>query len=74
MKPVFALNVKLAVAGLFLGWLTAFAAEPAFWSWAKTPHGLELLGLLRRGGLGIERGGQRRLHGAAPQTARLGHQ
>jgi hypothetical protein len=37
LKPIIALNLKLALAGLLGGWLTATAAEPTFWSWAKTP-------------------------------------
>ena len=37
MKPIVAINLKLALAGLLGGWLTATAAEPTFWSWAKTP-------------------------------------
>jgi len=37
VKPIFALKLKPAVAGLLAGGLTATAAEPAFWSWAKTP-------------------------------------
>ena len=37
MKPIFALKFKLALAGLLGGCLTATAAEPTFWSWAKTP-------------------------------------
>ena len=37
MKPLLALNWKAAVAGLLLGTLTATAAEPTYWSWAKTP-------------------------------------
>jgi hypothetical protein len=34
---MFALQLKVAVAGLLAGCLTATAAEPAYWSWAKTP-------------------------------------
>ena len=37
MKPTSILNFKLTVAGLFGGLLTATAADPNFWSWAKTP-------------------------------------
>ena len=37
MKPISALKLKLAILGLFVGWLTATAAEPTFRSWAKTP-------------------------------------
>jgi alpha-galactosidase len=37
VKSVSALNLKLALAGLLGGCLTATAAEPTFWSWAKTP-------------------------------------
>lgn len=37
MKPNLALKPKLALAGLLAGALTAVAAEPTFWSWAKTP-------------------------------------
>ncbi len=37
VKPIFALKLRLALAALLGGWLTATAAEPTFWSWAKTP-------------------------------------
>jgi hypothetical protein len=37
VKSLLALKMKLAVAGLLAGGLTATAAEPTFWSWAKTP-------------------------------------
>jgi hypothetical protein len=37
MKPLLAFNLKAAAAGLLLGTLTATAAEPTFWTWAKTP-------------------------------------
>jgi alpha-galactosidase len=37
MKTINLLKTKLAVASLLAGWLTATAAEPDFWSWAKTP-------------------------------------
>lgn len=36
-KPITTLNLKLVATGLLGGLLTATAAEPAFWSWAKTP-------------------------------------
>ena len=37
MKPIFALKLKPTLAGLLFAWLSATAAEPTFWSWAKTP-------------------------------------
>jgi len=37
VKAILALNFKLVLAELLAGWLTATAAEPRFWSWAKTP-------------------------------------
>jgi len=37
MKFTLAFNLKIAVAGLVAGCLTATAADPAYWSWAKTP-------------------------------------
>jgi len=37
MKLTSSLNFRLALAGLFSGLLTAAAADPALWSWAKTP-------------------------------------
>ncbi len=37
VKPIFALKFNLALAGMLSTWLTASAAEPVFWSWAKTP-------------------------------------
>jgi hypothetical protein len=37
VKPIFALKVKFTLAGLLSAWLTAIAAEPTCWSWAKTP-------------------------------------
>lgn len=37
VKPTLMLHWKLALPGLLAGWLTTTAAEPAFWSWAKTP-------------------------------------
>jgi alpha-galactosidase len=37
MRPRSTLNLKLVAIGLLGGLLTATAAEPAFWSWAKTP-------------------------------------
>ena len=37
VKSIFALKLRLTLAGLLSAWLTATAAEPTFWSWAKTP-------------------------------------
>jgi alpha-galactosidase len=37
VKPIFALKFGLLLAGLLSARLPATAAEPAFWSWAKTP-------------------------------------
>ena len=37
VKSIFALKLGLTLAGLLSAWLTATAAEPTFWSWAKTP-------------------------------------
>ncbi len=37
MKMIFASKLKILVLALFAASLTASAAEPAFWSWAKTP-------------------------------------
>src|SRR5256885_2036313 len=37
LKPACALNLKLALAGLLAGGLTATSAQPTFGSWAKPP-------------------------------------
>ncbi len=37
MKSILTLKLKGAAAGLLAGGLAAIAAEPGFWSWAKTP-------------------------------------
>ena len=37
MKPILAINWKVAVAELLVGTLTATAADPTFWPWANTP-------------------------------------
>lgn len=37
MKPISKLDLELVMAGLLGGCLTASAADPLFWSWAKTP-------------------------------------
>lgn len=37
MKTTLASNLKITVLGLFAASLATSAAEPAFWSWAKTP-------------------------------------
>ena len=37
LKPIRALNLRITVLGLLAATLTVRAAEPTFWSWAKTP-------------------------------------